>query len=465
MAPNIVVPDRCGMDTATCAPPSTLCAPPSTRDPAADLLRALALLGVVCGHWLLAVTWWTPNGSLHASNLLEVAPWTQWATWLLQPVPLFFVVGGWASSVSWQRVVDRAAGDARAAADPVDVRMAQRAWLLARQRRLLVPASTFVAFGAVVGLLLNLAMPRAGARATHLLAMPLWFLAVYVPVTLATPWLVAAVRRWRWGVPVGLLGAAVAVDTARFVGGMGLFGWANFALVWLGLAALGTAGAVTPPSRRGTALVAVGAGVVLCAVVAAGWYPVSMVGVGDRSNNTPPTVALALLGVVHAGGAWLLAPRLRRLLHVSPRARKVARSVGALGMHLYLWHLCATVLLVAAQALGVFNVEPLTLGWWLSRPLWLLTLAILATPIAAGAARHDLRRLSDPGALDAPVLRSLPAAATGLLAAVGFTGLALAGFTTGAASLASSAAVVVAAAAHGGKPLRVRRSTSAKAGA
>jgi surface polysaccharide O-acyltransferase-like enzyme len=69
----------------------------TTRDPAIDAYRAMALAAVVLGHWLLTVTWWS-NGRLEAHNLLDVAPWTQWATWALQPVPLFFVVGGWAGA-------------------------------------------------------------------------------------------------------------------------------------------------------------------------------------------------------------------------------------------------------------------------------------------------------------------------------------------------------------------------------
>lgn len=397
------------------------------RDPAPDAYRALALAAVVLGHWLLAVTYWTPSGDLHASNLLDIAPWTQWATWLLQPVPLFFVVGGWASSRSWRKELGRhsltAAGRARIASQ----------WRTARLDRLLLPVRTFVMTGLLVGLGLTWLVGHAGSRAARLIGMPLWFLAVYVPVTLMTPALVTAVRRWGWRVPMLSLGLVAVVDLLRFGAGLGFIGWANFAFMWTAMAALGVAAEMRPPRSGSGLVVAAGSLLLLACVVAAGWYPVSMVGVGDRSNNTPPTLALALLGVFHAGLACWAAPRLRTLLARRRVAARGVNALGAIGMHLYLWHLCGTVVVVAVQVLGVLNVRPLTGAWWATRPLWLACLAAAVAPVLVLVLRSDRKRLvaqieheAERRACASPG-RGIAAAASATLALAAF---ALYGFAT-----------------------------------
>jgi hypothetical protein len=349
----------------------------ASRDPAVDAYRALALAAVVLGHWLLTVTWWS-GGSLEAHNLLDLAPWTQWATWLAQPVPLFFVVGGWASARSWRRARPHAS---------------RATWVAARADRLLVPVCTFTVAALIGGATLQVVRPHQVGLITRLLGMPLWFLAVYLPVTAAVPVLFDAVERWGWRIPRDLAIAAIAVDVCRIGGDVGGIGWLNFAFVWLCCASLGVAAEARPPRRGG--LVAVGS-VALTLLVAAvwrSWYPISMVGVGDRSNNTPPTAALLALGVVQACLAGLAAPAVRRVLARRARVRRSVGVVGAFGMHLYLWHLTATIALVAIQEHGFGNVSPLSAAWWWSRPLWLATLAMLASPVVVAAARVDLRRL------------------------------------------------------------------------
>lgn len=411
------------------------------RDLAMDAYRAGALLLVVLGHWLITVTSWSPDGTLHATNLLEARPWTQWATWVVQPVPLFFVIGGWASARSWRAASTRVAPsrDARAGIETWRVATAGAgAWRVSRLQRLLVPLRTFVLVGLVGGVVLSALAGAGGAQAARLLGMPLWFLAVYLPVTLATPQLVTAADRWGWRLPMGLFAGAAAVDAVRFLGGISAAGWVNFAFVWLGLAALGVVAERRPVTAHAARLAAVAALSALVAAVAWHWYPVSMVGVGDRSNNTPPTVALAMLGIAHAALASLAAPRLRSALDRRRGARRTVTTLGALGMHLYLWHLCATVAVVGLQRLGVLNVAPLSGRWWLLRPVWVLALAAVAVPLAMVAARADLRRLERiPGATPGHRQRWL---VPGLLATAGLTELALVGFRSGlAATLAVSA--------------------------
>lgn len=392
------------------------------RDPAVDAYRAMALAAVVLGHWLLTVTWWS-HDRLEAHNLLDLAPWTQWVTWALQPVPLFFVVGGWAGARSWRR--------ARGATN-------RTAWLAARLERLLAPVCTFTVTALVGAAIFKLTLPGQVGTVARLLGMPLWFLAVYIPVTAAMPFLVDAVDRWGWGVPRDFAVAAVGIDLCRFGGHLGGVGWANFAFVWLCCAALGVAAESRPPSQTALAGVGLATFGLLAATVHFGWYPVSMVGVGDRSNNTPPTVALLLLGVGHACLAGLAAPALRRML---ARRRTVSRSVGVLGafgMHLYLWHLIATVVVVALQQHGIGNVRPLTGTWWATRPFWIAGLALAAAPVVLAAAKFDHRRLRAATQVTSSATRVGLAV---IAATIGLTLLALYGFGLGPVALSAVAAI------------------------
>lgn len=397
-----------------------------TRDSAIDAYRASALAVVVLGHWLLTVTWWH-DGGLDANNLLELAPWTQWATWALQPVPLFFVVGGWSGARSWHR--------ARATTT-------RARWVAARLERLLTPVVTFTVAALIGAAFLKLMVPESAATVARLLGMPLWFLAVYVPITALIPVLVDAVDRWGWQVPRDAAVAAIGVDLCRFGTGWDGFGWANFAFVWVCCAAIGIAAESRPPRRHGLLLAGLSAFGLLFITVRLGWYPVSMVGVGPRSNNTPPTVALLLLAVVHAAVAGWCAPVVRRRLDRGRVGAKAVSGLGAVGMHCYLWHLTATVVVVAVQQTGVGNVRPLTSTWWIVRPLVLLAYTSVAAPIVLLAARFDARRLRHPQRATASIGR----VSVGVVAAtVGLALIALRGFGLGPVALGAVAAVQAAA--------------------
>ena len=215
--------------------------------------------------------------------------------------------------------------------------------------------------------------------------VPLWFLAVYITLTAMAPQTHAW---WRRIGPITILvpaAAAVGVDIARFAFDVPGISWVNFLFVWATVHQIGywwadedDAGGV--PARRGWAI----AGTSLAALIAVtwvGWYPVAMVGVPGAgvTNMTPPTFAIALLGVMQLGIILGTQPAVRRFT-ARARAWHVVVAVSGVIMTLYLWHLSA-MSLVAATGLftfdgALFKIEPGTGVWWASRPVWLMILLI-----------------------------------------------------------------------------------------
>ena len=102
---------------------------PDSRNRYVDFLRALSILAVISGHWLMAAPY-IVNGDLTFANMLDVEPWTRWLTWGFQVMPIFFLVGGYANGVSW----DAAIRDGRGYSD----------WLVNRLERLIAPVLPLV---------------------------------------------------------------------------------------------------------------------------------------------------------------------------------------------------------------------------------------------------------------------------------------------------------------------------------
>lgn len=405
------------------------------RDPLVDALRAAALLIVVVGHFMMAGVWWE-GGDLNVINVLKLdrAEWAHWLTWVLQPMPVLFAVGAWANATSWSRLV--------AEGEPTD------RWLTSRVRRLCVPAATFILTVTAVVAVVEPLAPGMGGMLASRLAMPLWFLALYLPLTAATPTMVGLAERHGWRAFWLMAAAILAVDGVRAGLGVGWVGWLNLALVWLTVAQAGTTAAVASlPSSRMASTVAIGSLLALLALVTVvGAYPVSMIGIGTPSNTLPPTAALALLGGMHlAGLAWAAVPL--RAFAARRRVRRAVQVFGAAGIHVYLWHLTALVALIGLQRLGLFDVEPLSTSWWLSRAVVIPFLLLLALAMAVAVGQLDLRRLraSEPsvghgrgvaasmlgavgiGAVTVEGLRAAPVPLAGAVAVAAATRLAIAG--------------------------------------
>src|SRR5215468_11234091 len=69
-------------------------ATPAERDRAVDALRAIAILGVVLGHWLVTALVTNGDGTLSVTSPIQRVPMLAPASWVFQTLALFFFVGG-----------------------------------------------------------------------------------------------------------------------------------------------------------------------------------------------------------------------------------------------------------------------------------------------------------------------------------------------------------------------------------
>ncbi|HEX4846977.1 MAG TPA: acyltransferase [Novosphingobium sp.] len=343
---------------------------PPERNRYVDFLRALSILAVVIGHWLVAAPY-MKDGAVVGGHLLGILPWTQWLTWSFQVMPLFFCVGGFSNGVSW------AATQAKGGTFSD--------WFGGRVQRLINPVlplflvwSLFALAGTALG------VDRAVVRmAAELALIPVWFLAVYLIVSALVPITHAAWRRFGMGSFWALVAKAVAVDLLSVGMGVPVVNWLNFLFVWLAIHQLGYAwqeGRFRQPLLWGLTALAV-----LGALVWFGPYPVAMIGVpgSDLSNSMPPTLALLALGNMQIGFALAAEQPMRRLL---TRAWLWTATVLVNGMIMtvYLWHLTAFVLvMVAAWLLGGVGLSavPGSGEWWLGRPVWFALYVAVLFPL------------------------------------------------------------------------------------
>ena len=74
---------------------------PDSRNRYVDFLRAVSIFAVVFGHWLMAAPY-VNGGGINITSLLEHQEWVRWLSWGFQVMPVFFLVGGYSNSISWQ---------------------------------------------------------------------------------------------------------------------------------------------------------------------------------------------------------------------------------------------------------------------------------------------------------------------------------------------------------------------------
>ena len=80
-------------------------ATPAHRDRTVDALRALAIAGVILGHWLvtaLVLGSGRAGHGLHDQSPLATMPYLTPLSWLFQTLAIFFLVGGYAAARSYR---------------------------------------------------------------------------------------------------------------------------------------------------------------------------------------------------------------------------------------------------------------------------------------------------------------------------------------------------------------------------
>jgi hypothetical protein len=323
-------------------------ATPPQRDRAVDALRALAIAGVIGGHWL--VTALVPGSGASGAGVsglvlrddspLTAMPALAPVSWLFQTLAVFFLVGGYSAARGYR------GGDGRDGY--------YRAWLRRRLARLARPVAVLAAVWIPLTAGLWLAgVPGDVTRTLLTLVIdPLWFLGVYAVLTALTPAGLWLVRR------LGLAAAAVPFaivaldDLVRFgLHGPGWVGWINLPAGWLVPYLFGIAWATghikmagSPRSRRVPVLMLAGGATATAALIAWAGYPASMVGVNGAaiSNLNPPTLAAVTFGIAQCGLALLLHGPLNRWMR-RPVAWAIVATANLSAMTLFLWHQTAFI--------------------------------------------------------------------------------------------------------------------------
>ncbi len=389
---------------------------PEDRNRYVDFLRAVSILVVVSGHWLVAALYYD-DGSLSPAALMETQPDTRWLTWIFQVMPIFFIVGGYANAVSIQSARRRGTDYA--------------GWLAARLSRLVTPTLFLLIAWAALAAILHFSgvSGRVLQLASRAALIPTWFLAIYIMIVTLAPATYIAWQRWGfaslWAFAIlGALG-----DLAYFGSDFKWIGWSNYFWVWLSVHHLGYAwrdGRLGSPAKL-IAYSALGLAALIL-LTQMGPYPNAMVGSpsGEVSNTTPPKMTLLALGIFQFGLLLAIEAPMRRLLS-GLRFWAATVLINSMIMTLYLWHLTIMVIVVAllflAGGIGL-GLEPGSFDWWITRPLWIGFLFVVLLPAALLLAPLERRaRPSDlpiPGAGRQIVGAALVCLGIALLAMYGF---------------------------------------------
>ncbi|MER6945814.1 acyltransferase [Nonomuraea sp. NPDC000554] len=364
-----------GIDAAT----------PPDRDRGVDALRALAILGVVLGHWLVTALV-VDSGTVRGASPLRQLPQLTPVSWVFQTLAVFFLVGGHVGANGYASARARGGTYGR--------------WLGARMSRLFRPvAAVLVVWTAAAGAMLASGADAEAVRTlVKLVLSPLWFLLVFAVLTAVTP-LAARLH------PVVPLAVVALVDLFRLgLGGPAWLGWVNVAAGWLVPYCLGAAwarsaerghaawakGGLTSraawvmgglTSRAGGWALLLGGAAASAGLVLWGGYPAAMVGVPGAavSNLDPPTLAAVTFGLAQCGAALLLLGPLRRALR-RPAAWAAVALVNLSAMTVFLWHQTAMIAVTAigllAGVLPGLHTVPDGFGWVLARLAWLPAFAV-----------------------------------------------------------------------------------------
>ncbi|MFE5026702.1 acyltransferase [Streptomyces sp. NPDC056656] len=341
---------------------------PAHRDRAIDGLRALALLGVPMGHWLLGGFSLDGQGALQNTSPLSSFGFLAPISWVLQMLGIFFLVGGYASVLSYRRTLEEGGSTS--------------AWLRGRLARLGRPVLGVTAVcAALIPALYALGVPEKTLHTgSTLVIQPLWFVGVYTVITALTPYCVRAARKLGAWAAAPLLGSVGLIDFLRYGPyADAMPSWLsllNLLPGWMFAYQLGVCWGEKRIGRRGAWALLIGGAALFATLLLAFHYPESMVGVpGEaRTNSHPPSLLVLALAAAQSGAAMLLRDRIGRLLR-RPALWAPVVVINLSAMTILCWH--QTALLTAAipgsfvGAIPGLTTSPDSLGWIAARIAWL----------------------------------------------------------------------------------------------
>jgi surface polysaccharide O-acyltransferase-like enzyme len=363
--------------TSPSAATTLTAATPATRNRVVDATRAVAMLAVVVGHWLVALPTAGVNGSIGGINALEQLHSFQYLTWIFQVMPLVFVVGGFANAASLATARARGGRDS--------------GWVAGRLRRLLKPTIVFASFWG--GLRLMTGGVGLVATAAHVASVPLWFLAVYVVVVAVQPLIDRVWKSHRVATLAGLVVLSLVGDLAQITPGLGAVAWLNHIWVFAACQQLGVLwfeGRL--PSGRRAFVAAVAALGTAVGLVAFGPWSLSLVYVsGQRMSNAhPPSIILLLMGVFQVCAVRSIEAKAQGWLQ-KPKVWMAVALINLRIMTIYLWHF--TALIIASVMVIPLGMRPAaglgSTSWWFTRPLWYALLTALLVGIVALVGRFE----------------------------------------------------------------------------
>jgi hypothetical protein len=368
-------------------------ATPDSRDRVMDFFRAASIVVVVFGHWFIGVIW-RRGGKIGTVSAIGLTSWLWIATWVLQVIPLFFFVGGFSNYVANRSLRRRG--------------LSAVAFLRSRAARLVRPFVPFV----LVWLAIEIVLHLFDAGGTGLLRGvrppgatvpfgPLWFLAVYFIVVLASPLTLWLHRRFDVTVPIALAVGAIVVDVLRFGANLEWIGQANIWLVFLLPHQLGYFYAEGRLARLPRAVFVAMAVVGFAAMMALtnlyrvfpgiSVYPRSLLGtdVGTITNTNPPTMMMLAMAVWSIGVAMLVRPALAHWLQ-RVRVWKAVVFTNTVVMTLFLWHMTAYLIAVLLLwPVGLGHQGDTTTSWWIERPIWELVPAVFLVVLVWAFGRFE----------------------------------------------------------------------------
>jgi len=369
---------------------------PESRNRTVDFLRALSIIAVVLGHWIISAPYFS-DGRPAYSHILDLAPWSQWLTWIFQVMPVFFFVGGFSNYISWQSAQRKNLG--------------YRAWFDSRIRRLIGPVMPLIGMWAVMVAIAhaNGVGPTMIFIASKVALIPVWFLAVYILVVAVVPLTHSAWQRWGIATIIAPIVGAGLIDIAFFTAHQHALGWLNYPFVWLAVHQMGYAwhDRRLAGLRTGMLLFVAGLGSLL-AMTHLGPYPLSLVGVPSDaiSNTLPPKLPLLALAAAQIGLILAFeAPLKRWLSRRVPWAATIL--VNGMIMTIFLWHSTVMMLLVGLAFWiwpPLLSAQPDSGLWWATRPVWLLAYAVATLPFLLTFSRFE--RPGKPGE-STPIWRQL----------------------------------------------------------